>query len=190
MTMHINADKEIPVWFAMSAPYRKELEAKDLLARNNIESFIPMRYCLVEMSGSRKERRLVPAIHNLIFAHSTRKLIQMVKTGYPYLQYKILRENGQNNPIVVPDKQMDQFISVCNTFNNDLIYLKPEEVNLTKGTPVRIIGGTFDGREGIFVKVKGARKKRVVVSLPGLASVAMAEISSDYIRVIRPDEQR
>ena len=49
--MHINADKVIPVWFAMSAPYRKELEAKDLLARNNIESFIPMRYCMVEMGG-------------------------------------------------------------------------------------------------------------------------------------------
>lgn len=188
--MPIFVDKENPVWFAMSAPYQKELEARDLLAKNAIESFIPMRYCMVATAGSKKERRLVPAIHNLIFARTTRRLIQKVKTGYPYLQYKIRREDGQNIPIVVPERQMTQFISVCNTYNDDLIYLKPEEVNLAKGTPVRIIGGTFDGMEGTFVKVKGARRKRVVVSLPGLAAVATAEIATDYIQVIRPEEEQ
>lgn len=187
--MHCVAVEERPVWFAMSAPYKKELEARNLLTRNNIESFVPMRYCLVASERMKKERKLVPAIHNLIFAHTTRSLIQTVKKGYPYLQYKICRSEGKNNPIVVPDRQMEQFITVCNSFNDDLIYLKPEEVNLAKGTPVRIVGGTFDGMEGTFVKVKGARKKRVVVHLPGLAAVATAEISSDFIQVIRPEEQ-
>lgn len=184
------AEKEIPVWFAMSAPYQKELAAKELLAKNDIESFIPMRYTIVLTPDSRKKRMLVPAIHNLIFAHTTRKKIQAVKTGYPYLQYKICRVDGQNIPIVVPDKQMNQFISVCNTCNDDLIYLKPEEVNLAKGTPVRVVGGTFDGMEGTFVKVTDARRKRVVVLLPGLAAVATAEISSDYIQVIHNEDER
>lgn len=159
-----------------------------MLAKNSIESFIPMRYNMTGTSNSRKERKLVPAIHNLIFAHTTRPQIQAVKTGYPYLQYKICREEGKNNPIVVPDRQMEQFIAICNSYNDNLIYLKPEEVNLAKGTPVRIIGGTFDGMEGTFLKVKGARRKRVVVLLPGLAAVASAEMSSDYIQVIRPEE--
>lgn len=175
------------LWFAMSAPYQKELQAEALLGQNGIESFIPKHYQLVAVPGMHKERKLVPAIHNLIFAHTTRRQIQKVKTGYPYLQYKIRREEGRNIPIVVPDRQMEQFISVCNTYNEKLMYLSPDEVNLAEGTPVRIIGGAFDGMEGVFVKVKGGRRRRVVVMLQDLVAVATTEITTDYIQVIKPE---
>ena len=87
-------------------------------------------------------------------------------------------------PIVVPDRQMEQFISVCNTCNEKLVYLSPEEINLEKGTPVQIIGGIFDGVEGTFVKVEGLRNRRVVVSVPGITAVVIADITNGCIKVL------
>ena len=40
-----------PVWFAMSAPYRRELRAKEFLDSKGVECFIPMKEALVERPG-------------------------------------------------------------------------------------------------------------------------------------------
>lgn len=80
---------------------------------------------------------------------------------------------------------MKQFITVCKNYNENLIFLKPEEIDLKKGTKVRIIGGTFDGVKGVFVKIKGVRQRRVVVLIEGLTAVATAEIKPDLIEVMQ-----
>lgn len=50
---------------------------------------------------------------------------------------------------------------------------------------MRIHGGTFNGTEGIFVKIKGKRNRRVVVLIEGLAAVAInAELSPDIIEIL------
>ena len=174
-----------PVWFAMSAPYCNEMRAKLLLESKNIECFVPMCYKIVESRQGVKSRKLVPAIHNLIFAHTTKERIQEVKSGVKYLQYRVKPENGKNVPIVVPDEQMAHFMTVCASDNENLKYLLPSEVNLERGTKIRIVGGYFDGLEGRFVKVKGIRSKRVVVTLEGLASVALAEITDGLIEGVK-----
>lgn len=170
-------------WFAMSAPYRNELKAKKLLDDKGVENYLPMISKIVTNRKGKKERKSVPIINNLLFARTTRSIIQDIKTGVQFLQYRTRVENGRNVPIVVPDKQMEQFIAVCETQNENLIYFTPEEINLAKGTPVRVIGGVFDGIEGTFVKVKGVRSRRVVVQIDGIA-VAAAEIEPEYIEVI------
>lgn len=171
------------VWFAVSSPHRRELKAKKLLDDHHIENFIPMRYEVVE-SRKGKERILTPAIHNLIFAKTSRRILQQLKTGIPYIQYKTRPENGRNVPIVVPDSQMEQFIAVCRSQDDRLVYLQPEEINLRKGVRVKILGGAFDGVEGVFVEMKGRQERRVVVLVEGLAAVVMAEISPDLIQVL------
>lgn len=173
----------------MSAPYRNEMRAKSLLESKGIECFVPMRYQIVETRTGVKSRKLLPAIHNLIFAHATKAQIQEAKSGVPYLQYRVKPEMGKNVPIVVPDEQMAHFMAACRADNESLRYLQPEEINLTRGTRVRIVGGMFDGVEGNFVKVKGIRNKRVVVSLEGLASVALTEITDGLIEVVKKNEK-
>ncbi len=179
-----NSQESESLWFAMSAPYCNEMRAKLLLESKNIECFVPMCYKIVESRRGVKSRKLVPAIHNLIFAHTSKERIQEVKNGVKYLQYRVRPEGGKNIPIVVPDDQMVRFMTVCASDNENLKYLLPSEVNLAKGTKVRVVGGYFDGIEGTFVKVKGIRSKRVVVSLEGLTSVALAEITDGLIEVI------
>jgi transcription antitermination factor NusG len=143
-----------------------------------------MQYKVITRRDGKKSRELVPAISNLLFARATRPVIQEIKRGVQFLQYRTCPENGKNVPIIVPDAQMRQFISVSETFNENLVYLKPEEINLKKGTRVRVIGGAFDGVEGIFVKVRGVRSKRVVVLVEGVTAVAVAEINADLIEIL------
>lgn len=171
-------------WFVMSAPYRREMIAKKLLDSKGIENFIPMRYAVVSDKVGRKCKRLVPAIHNLIFAHTTRTAIKAAKSGVNCLQYHTRQSEGRRIPITVPDPDMAQFIAICANHDEALRFLSPEEITLSEGTPVRIIGGRFDGIVGRFVKVKGVRNRRVVVELEHITTVVLTEIAPNLIEVI------
>lgn len=168
----------------MSAPYRREMKAKEQLSALGIEVFVPMTKAVVERRGTKK-RETVPAIHNLLFVRTTKEQIKEIKRGIGYLQYRTRPCNGKNAPIIVPDKEMEQFISITNARMEEVTYLQIDEIDLKKGARVRIHGGSFDGTEGIFVKIKGKRNRRVVVLIEGVAAVAInTEISPDLIEVI------
>ena len=172
------------VWFAMSATFGRELKAKAYLEEKEVECFVPMQYRLVRDRNGRKERRLVPAVSNLLFAHTTKDRIQELKKDHPYLQYHTFHVEGTNRPIIVPDGDMRRFISVCETHDERLLYLSPDEVRLASGTPVKIIGSNFDGVEGTFMRVEGKRKKHVVVCIQGVAAVAIATLEDCYLQPI------
>ncbi len=172
------------VWYAMSAPYHRELQAREWFGERGIETFVPMRREIVTLRDGHKSHKLVPAIHNLIFVHTTSGIMRELKPRLPIVQYLTHPVDGRNRPILVPEAQMQQFIRVSNSDDDRLLYLRPEELNLRHGTPVRIIGGPFDGVEGTFVKVQGVRNRRVVVQLQGLLAIA-AEVHPDLIQVIK-----
>ncbi len=166
----------------MSAPYRKELEAKGKLDERGVKNFVPMCHKVVERGG-KKMRKLLPAIHNLIFVYATKEEVKASKERIACLQYYTRPMMGRNVLVTVPDAEMEQFIAVSEKHNEKLVYLNPDEVNLAKGTPVRIIGGAFNGVEGWFVKVKGVRNRRLVVAVQGVMALA-AEVTPDLIEVI------
>ena len=175
---------ETSSWFAMSATFGRALKAKDFLESHSVRCFIPMKYEIVSDGKQGKKRHLVPAISNLLFVHATRSCIQSLKSELSYLQYLTHPDGSRRVPIVVPDRQMEQFIAVCDTYNEKLTYLNPDEINLEKGTPVQIIGGAFDGVEGIFVKVAGVRNRRVAVLVPGIAAVVIADLTNGCLKVL------
>lgn len=174
-------NKEKKHWYAMRVTYSREVQMKEILEQHAIECFIPMRYYTKVIRG-RKVKQLKPVIHNLLFAHATPTEIQEVKKYYEYLQYIIDREHQK---IIVPDAQMQTFIAVSGTYDEQLIWINPEDLNLKKGTRVRITGGDFEGQEGTFIKIKGARDKRVVIAIQGVIAVAMATLHPSLIEVIK-----
>ena len=178
-------NKEQMAWFALSAPYRNEKRAKFLLESKGIKTFLPMRYEIIKNKYGGKSKELVPAVSNLLFAYSTQEKLQQVKTGVKYIQYKVKPEGGKNVPIIVPENQMEQFITVCKDYNEQLLYFTSEEIDIKAGQHIKVIGGEFDGLEGYFVKIKGKRNKRVVVHLPDIVSVALTEIKNGLIKVIK-----
>lgn len=171
-------------WFAMSATFRRETKARAILETAGIECFIPMRYMPVTKRNGHKTKELIPAVHNLIFVHARQEEIQSVKNNIPYLQWLTMPCEGRNVPIIVPDKDMEQFIRVTQDSNEKLVYLRPDEIDLRKGTQVRILGGPFNGVEGTFIKIHGHRNRRIIVMLKGIVGVAMAEITPDLIEVL------
>lgn len=177
----MEAEKEVEIWYAMRATYRREPDAVRLLEAENLDCFVPMQY-KISIKKGKKVRILVPVIHNLIFVHACPSDLKRVKSKVFYLQYITDTRSGQK--IIVPDNQMQRFIAVAGTYNDHLLYFQPEELNLSKGTKVRITGGEFEGQEGIFLKVKGARDRRVVVEIQGVIAVAMTTLHPDLIEII------
>ena len=86
--------------------------------------------------------------------------------------------------LIVPDKQMADFIRVAGQHEAAIDFYAPEELHLEKGTPVRILGGPFDGVEGIFLKVQGARARRLVVQIPNTLA-AVVSVEPDLVEVIK-----
>lgn len=132
----------------------------------------------------KKVRLYVPAVSNLLFVHTTDSRLRLFKQTTTFLQYLVRRVDGVSRKIIVPDAQMEQFMRVSRTDDDRLVYLKPEEINLSKGTRVRILGGVFDGVEGLFVRVKGKRNRRVVVLIDHVSAIAVSEVSPDLIEIL------
>ena len=66
-------------WYAVRVTYSRELFFKEYLDAAGIENYIPMRYEYV-VRKERRLRKLVPAVHNLVFVRSTRERMDEIKT--------------------------------------------------------------------------------------------------------------
>ena len=181
--LYSEPDNQQEVWYAMRALYRTELKTQARLNEAGIETFIPIKETIATIRG-RKKKVKIPAISNLIFVHSTQRRLAAFTAEDGKFQYTFKRGGMSNEPLIVPDKQMNDFIRACSHSERPL-YFSPGDLKLEKGTRVRIIGGPLDSCEGVLMKVSGARSKRLVVSIPGTMNVAV-EISPELIEII-PD---
>lgn len=169
-------------WYAIRVTYSREMIFKEYLDDHSIENFIPMRYESTDL-GAKKSRKLVPIIHNLVFVHSTKGCIDAFKSELEVrLPIRYIMDKATSHPIIIPDKQMQDFIAVSGTYDDQLVYLDPVSIILKKGDKVRITGGIFSGVEGVFIRIKGDR--RVVVSIQGIMAVATAFIHPSLIEKI------
>jgi len=175
-----NEAQETEVWYPLRVTYHRELRVKDDLDARGIRNFVPMQYRREERGG-RMVKRLVPSVHNLIFVRLTPTAMREYKmtTAMP-VRYMMDRETRR--PIIVSDREMDNFIAVAGTYEEQLVYLDPDLTSLAKGDRVRIIGGIFAGAEGMFLRVKGDR--RVVVAIPGVVAVATTFVHPSMIEKI------
>lgn len=157
-------------WFVLRVTYSREMKVKEFLESEHIQCFVPLRYVYTVRKGKR-ERKLVPVVNNLIFVYSTRNRIDELKKTtmlLPLVRYVMDRE--KRLPMIVPEKQMQDFIAVAGQLDEQIVYLSPEEVRLKKGDRVRINSGIWQGVEGVFMKMKDGM--HVVVSIEGFMAVA------------------
>ncbi len=168
-------------WFAMRATFNRNMQAKDVLDRLGLTTYVPMRGVRSKKKGSHAIE-FEPVVRNLLFVYAQGNVLQQAKQRMPYLQYMISRADGSK--IVVPEVQMNDFIAVSSTCDERLRYFSPEELNLSRGAHVRITGGDFAGMEGTFMRVTGSRDRRVVISVPGVVSVALVSIPTEWVKQV------
>ena len=180
----IKKGREKKVWYAIRVTYHRELKVKEDLDARGITCFVPMQYRREERHGV-MIKRLVPSVHNLIFIHITPSGMKEYKatTDLP-IRYMMNRET--HKPIIVPSREMENFIKVAGTYEEKLIYLNPDPGDFAKGERVRIIGGMFAGAEGVFVRIKGDR--RVLINIEGLVAVATTYVHPSMIEKITDPE--
>lgn len=171
-------------WFVMNA-YKSEMKAEEALSEEaGLTYFIPKRYVARKYRG-RMKRVLVPVIPNLVFVRARYEELEQFKQKHPFLRYATRRIDGANRIMKVPDEQMDNFIKAASHYEEEITYYNPDEIALEKGTRVRVIGGPFDGVEGVLLKVKGKRSKRVVIAIKDVAAISVAEISPELLQILK-----
>ena len=165
-------------WFVLRVTYSRELKAQKYLQEAGIECYIPMA---CESDGEKK--RYVPAVHNLIFARCSRDFLDNYKRkieGDCPLRYMMDRSTGL--PMVVRDKEMDDFIRVTTEKDEGILYLDDPSAAITKGTPVEIVSGPFKGVQGKLLRIR--RDRKVVLQLAGVVAVAVDGIPMQWCRAI------
>ena len=168
------------LWYALRVTYSREVTFKQYLDKIGIENFIPMHYTLSVIKGKRY-KKLVPAIHNLIFVRAAKNRIDDIKRRTEdRTPVRYIFDKSTRLPVVVPCKQMEYFIAVSENYEEPIVYL--DTSGLKKGDRVRITGGPFRGIEGEFMRIRGDR--RVVVNIEGVMAVATTFIHSSMIKRI------
>ena len=172
-------------WFVMRDLKRRNSNSLSIneLEKAGLEVFTPMTQMIMTIGG-RRQRRDVPVIQDLLFVHETKALLDPYVESSPTLQYRYLLGKTKNSPMTVRDDEMRRFIFAV-THDDAPLYYKPGEINDSMyGKKVRIIGGVLDQYEGRLLSVKGMRKRRLIVEIPGLITAAV-EVESDYIRLLK-----
>ena len=154
-------------WFPMRVTYGQEMKLKDRLDTIGVE------------------RRLVPAISNLIFIRSSQVVITGLKMFDPVcspLRY-IIRESGIDDMreiMTVTDDAMDNFMRVAKMQDDSVFFLTPGDYVVNNvGKKVRIINGPFAGVVGVIKRVR--RNKHVVVQIDDIAVAAIEFVPNQYL---------
>ncbi len=167
-------------WFAMRATYGREVKSQAELSELNIDSFVPMAYKVYTRNG-RKTKILAPVLNNYIFVNCTAEEIFEAKKNIPCLRYVM---NHENNKVVVPTDQMNNFIQVSSVNDKNALYYLPNEIDFKDSPRIRIHGGLFDGTEGRYVKIKGKRNRRLYVDIENLIGVTVI-VDPELIEVLK-----
>ncbi|MDL2241811.1 UpxY family transcription antiterminator [Bacteroidales bacterium OttesenSCG-928-L03] len=164
-------------WYAAKVKPHTERKIKDYLSESGLEHFIPFHTVVVEREGQ-KIKKEKPVIPGLIFIRTEKKLALSLpeESGFRMM---FMRNLETRDFLVVPDKQMRDFIFVLDLSENAI---PVSNESLRRGDKVRVLKGPFAGIEGELVRIKG--HKRVVVRLEGLFSLATTYIPANYLEVI------
>ena len=172
-------------WFVMRDLKRRNsntLAVHDL-TKDGLEVFTPMTQMIMNIGGH-QQRRDVPVIQDLLFVYEAKEILDSFVAMYPMLQYRYLFGKTKNEPMTVRREEMDRFIFAVNNTKTSIYYKPGELTKAMYGKRVRIIGGMLDGYEGRLLSVKGMRKRRLIMELPGLI-IAAVEVEPDFILIIQ-----
>lgn len=177
-------ERKEDIWFAVRTFYCKEESVARYLSSHGIEHFIPQRYQEeVTLNGERK-RKLVPAVHNLLFIKSTisEKEMKDIISQCP-VSVSIIKNQETKKYYQIPNSQMVEFRAICDPNYKDTLYVDQEVAEARVGEEVRVVRGQFTGLKGKLVRYKN--RSYVVIVLAGLG--VMIHIPKWYCRKLNEE---
>lgn len=172
-------------WFVMRDLKRRNSNVLAIhdLTRAGLEVFTPITQMIMTIGG-RRQRREVPVIQDLLFVYENKETLDRYVAIYPTLQYRYLLGKTKNEPMTVRKEEMERFIFAVGNTATPLYYKPGELTSAMFGKQIRIVGGMLDGYEGRLLSVKGMRKRRLIIELPNLITVAV-EVEPEFIQMIQ-----
>lgn len=188
MDRHNRKEPEVKWYVAKSA--RLSLPYRDELDRSGLEYFLPTRFVLQNIGGKRM-RVERPVIFNFIFIRGTVFQVkefcrsqQGIYMVYRHQSKDDMPADDSNRLLTVGDREMQMFAQTVGEYVSDVPFIRPSEVDLSKGDHVRIMDGPFAGVEGILLSQQGKDGGRVLVSISNIISVPTLEIRPEFLQVI------
>lgn len=161
------------------------LRLKQQLDNVGIENFLPLRPKYTKMEEwDVVKKDLVPAVHGLIFVHSTQERLtelKMTRKEFEPMHYMTnqFMTHTDDSILTIPISQMQNFMRVASVQDNRFVYLDNLDFVAKPGKKVRITEGDFKGVEGVIKRIK--KNKCVVVQIEGITAIALTFVPSAWL---------
>lgn len=165
-------------WYAAYTRVNQEMSIKKKLDALNVENYLPLQEVVrQEPEGRKKVRELL--VRGLIFLRTDRRTSFVLLNDYS-LNIVYIRDRETRRSLIIPDKQMKDFMFVMN--------LDPAAVILNDdcfavGTKVQVIKGDFCGVEGELASL--SNRTYVTIRIRGVLS-ASVKVPKSYLRILAP----
>lgn len=178
-------DPDQTLWYVLRDLKRPnaKLPAYKQLSELGFEVYTPLRVKVCELRGGRRSRREVPIIPDLLFAHASRTELDGVIGSTPTLQYRFVKGGEYCEAMTVRDSDMERFLRVSREGSSPIYYSMDEVTELMRGRQIRIMDGPLEGVEGTLLSIRGSKKRRIVVQVPGILGLSV-EVCPELIEFI------
>jgi transcription antitermination factor NusG len=163
-------------WFVARTRRNQEFALRDSLKKWDVGYFLPTRV-IVRQLKYRRVRVEVPVINNLVFVHATKEKACFI-VDECRLQLFYIRDRITGSMLIVPDKQMQDFMFVMDLDPNGVAF---DNDALSEGSKVRVIKGELAGIEGELVKI--SNQTHVMIRILQVLSVTV-KIPKSYLEVL------
>lgn len=92
--------------------------------------------------------------------------------------------NGVKTYMKVSADEMKRLRSIIDCVDGETQLFDPRDIDLSEGDRIRIVGGRFDGREGILISQQGKDGGTVFLEIADCLMARQMEISPEYIKII------
>lgn len=176
-------------WFTLRCAYGQEKKINEKLIEAGVTTFYPTLFTVKLIDGKRRkvEESCVP---NLLFAYGTfdelKTFVYRKDEPYKHLRfyYRYFHIKGRikQEPLIVPEDQMNSFKRICESKEEDII-IKTEAIRkFQKNELVRIIAGPFQGIIGTVARYQG--QQRVGIVIDGLLTAITTYIPSGCLKLL------
>lgn len=179
-------------WYALRVYYsgsKKVIRIRDVFMGDGIETFVPMHLSDVTDPNDPERPLEVPAVKELLMVRAPEHVLSHVRERHTnnrdlhYVDYYRHRHGEKKGfPIVIPDSQMQAFISYVQSCEETINYYTDEQLRGKKGRAVEVIAGQFKGVRGILMRIE--KNRHVVITLPDLLGASLPHIPVHMLRFI------
>ena len=191
-TIKEGRERETAKWYVLYGRYASlsvidELQrVKDAGGDVRIEEFfVPVEVKKISKGGSTVVKKSLYTGHYIFIKALKDDIVRLKHTPSFTTDIRFLHPRmGDASLITVPEREMQSFRNAVLAMNNEVEYFRPTSEELEAGDRVRIIGGLFDGVEGILEHKRGHDNRRITVAVSSMLAIRTLDIEPENIQVL------